>query len=128
METLGLFLRIMIYIHKAIFRNMILSKKLEEIKEDLLESKRIGNPVKGIFTSIRYNDDIKKEILQLTAFLDDKYNEIEIGQRLYHIRDNIKEILYCRICPRRFPRSSPCCFNRAPRPHPSCKKPDLPIC
>lgn len=108
METLGLFLRIMIYIHKAIFRNMILSKKLEEIKEDLLESKRIGNPVNGIFTSIRYNDDIKKEILQLTTFLDDKYNEIEIGQRLYHIRDNIKEILYCRICgkPKAFYRFS----------------------
>lgn len=39
-----------------------------------------------------------KEILNLTSFLDDKYSDISISQRMNHIRNNNFKYVSCKVC------------------------------
>lgn len=39
-----------------------------------------------------------QQILQQTSFLNEYYSDIKIGQRIWHIKNNIFELQYCKTC------------------------------
>lgn len=38
------------------------------------------------------------ELIELTSFLDEKYSEISVNQRLYHFINNVSTVKYCKYC------------------------------
>lgn len=53
------------------------------------------NPCNGLFLLIRNNSSIVNEILEITKFLDNSYSDISIGQRIWHIVNDIKYVIEC---------------------------------
>lgn len=101
---------------------MVHSKRLQQIIDLLIHYRDNKINSTGIFSSIKNDEIIKKEIIEATSFLSE-INNITLGQRLYHIRENIYKIDLCVSCkenPRKFHRLNvgyfPTCGNK------ECKK------
>jgi hypothetical protein len=74
---------------------MNLSKKLESIKLSILKNIQDGKPCNGEFLKIRNDLEIKRELKEITMFLDNEYEIIETGQRVWHL---IKEKIELEKC------------------------------
>jgi hypothetical protein len=91
---------------------MILSDSLKDIILELKKLNYEGNSCTGIFTSLRNKPYILEEIKLCTNFLDNSYSKVELGQRLYHLRENIKKLELCQCTyPKKFHRISNGYFN-----------------
>lgn len=101
---------------------MVLSKQLEDLKNKLIAEKKEGISSRTTFSSFRYNEVLKKEIEGITSFLDEFYSGIEIGQRIYHLRESLEGVQKCEICgnPRKFHRYTDGYFSTCGRDE--CKK------
>lgn len=91
---------------------MELSKELEKYITSIRDSLKDKRPCNGLFSLIRNKSEIIREILKITEFLDDSYINISIGQRVWHIVNNVKNVIRCNCeSPKKFYRFSDGYFN-----------------
>ena len=57
------------------------------------------------------------EVLQLTSFLNNSYNTIKLSQRLWHIENNVFEVVICSVC-----NKNPANFRACHYEYVSCSK------
>jgi hypothetical protein len=76
----------------------MLSEDLKLLIQKLKENISNGEKSNSEFLSVRYNKGLKEEIEKITSHLDLSYQKIEIGQRLWHIREGIEHVKICSIC------------------------------
>jgi len=88
----------MIYTIKDIFGHMEHSNELQLLITTLITCRDTGRSSTGEFTRMRGNITLLSEINILTEYLDYLYDNIELGQRLYHLREGICDIQYCGCC------------------------------
>lgn len=70
----------------------------ENLKELFNEYK--NKSLNGLITTIRYNNDLQNEIINLTPFLDKSYS---ISARVYCIINGINEVPKCPVCNKQKP-------------------------
>ena len=72
-----------------------MSEKLEALLSQLRGLNETGEPANGAFITIRYSIELTNEIKQETEFLNESYGEMEIGQRVWHLREGIFDLVRC---------------------------------
>lgn len=100
---------------------MKLSNNLILITNDINDKLSNDMSLNGIFTRIRNDKELISDIENVTHFLNQVYFDITIGQRLYHIINNLELVEKC-ICgnPKKFYRFSDGYFNTCGNPE--CKR------
>jgi hypothetical protein len=88
-------------------------KTLEELISELKSLNSENRSLGGIVTYLRNKPHLTEGIENMTSFLNPVYSEIEISQRLYHIKENLSNIPECPSCgrPRKFYRLKDGYFN-----------------
>jgi hypothetical protein len=74
------------------------SKELQLLIVSLIDCRDSGKSSTGEFTRMRGKTSLFSEIGVLTAYLDDECTDVGLAQRLYHLRENINFVQYCKCC------------------------------
>lgn len=74
------------------------SKELSLLITALIDCRNSGKSSTGEFTRMRGNNSLLSEINVLTDYLDNLYVSVELGQRLYHLRENVNSVQFCECC------------------------------
>ena len=74
---------------------MELSDELNRYVLLIKDSINNKKPCNGLFLLIRNSSSIVNEILEITKFLNNSYQDISIGQRIWHVVNDIRYVIEC---------------------------------
>lgn len=74
------------------------SDKLKNLIQKTIEVLNSRERANSIFLSLRADNFLKEEIKKETEYLDSHYENPEIGQRIWHLREKLNSISFCNYC------------------------------